>query len=78
MPTVSQLDEAFNVLLDSAAAIFGDILPSFQALSTDNDEIIATLLFDLMQQSDQLLIQFDKALEPLYALIDYFSLIAHR
>ncbi len=78
VPTISQLDEAFNVLLDSAAAIFGDILPSFQALSTANDEAIATLLFDLMQQSDQLLVQFDKALEPLHALIDHFSLIAHR
>ena len=78
VPTISQLDEAFNILLDGAAAIFGDILPSFQALSADNDEAIATLLFDLMQQSDQLLTQFDKALEPLHTMIDHFSLIAHR
>ncbi|HLQ30696.1 MAG TPA: hypothetical protein VK140_15795 [Ktedonobacteraceae bacterium] len=77
-PSLIQLDEVFNILLDSAAAIFGDILPGFQAISVGDDDAVATLLFDLMHQADQLLLQFDAALEPLQALTEYFALKTNR
>jgi len=78
IPMLPQLDGVFNILLDSTAAIFGDILPGFQAISVGDDEGVATLLFDLMQQADQLLVQLDTTLEPLQALIEYFALPASR
>src|ERR1700730_15958035 len=68
-PPLIQLDEVFNILLDSAAGIFGAILPGFHAIAVGDDDAVATLLFDLMHQADQLLLQFDAALEPLQALI---------
>lgn len=78
VPALLQLDDVFNVLLDSTGAIFCDILPDFQAISVGDDDAVTTLLFDLMQQADQLLVQFDKTLEPLHDLIEHFSLIEHR
>lgn len=81
VPTTSlliQLDEVFNAVLASSNAIFGDILPGFQAISSGDDVAVATLLFDLMQQADQLLAQFDLALEPLHTLIEHFALISNR
>jgi hypothetical protein len=74
IPTIAQLDAALTVVLDSAGAIFGDIMPGFQAIADEDDEAVATLLFDLMQQSDQLLVQFDSIVEPIQALIEYFAL----
>jgi hypothetical protein len=65
-------------MLDSAGAIFGDILPSFQALAAGDDDAVATLLFDLMHQADQLLAQYDAVLEPLHALIEQFALKSNR
>src|SRR5205085_1718004 len=59
IPSLTQLDEVFNTLLDSTCTIFGDILPGFQAISAGrvvDDAADATLLFDLMQQTDQLLL----------------------
>lgn len=73
VPSLVRLDEAFSVLLDCAGAIFGDILPSSQALSVTDDDAVVTLLFDLMQQSDQILVQLDTILEPLQALLEYFA-----
>jgi hypothetical protein len=52
----------------------GDILPSFRTISTADDATIAALLFDLMQQSDQLLVQFETTLEPLNILLQHFSI----
>lgn len=72
--SLSQLDSAFATLLDSAGAIFGDILPSFRTVSLADDAAIAALLFDLMQQSDQLLVQFEITLEPINALLQQFSI----
>ncbi|MEO8972781.1 MAG: hypothetical protein ABI406_14425 [Ktedonobacteraceae bacterium] len=74
IPTIAQFDAALTVVLDSAGAIFGDIMPGFQAISDEDDEAVATLLFDLMQQSDQLLVQFDSIVEPLQSLIEHFAL----
>jgi hypothetical protein len=55
-------------------AIFGDILPGFQAISAGEDETVATLLFDLMQQVDQLLLQLAITREPLQVLIEHFAI----
>ncbi len=78
IPALVLLDDAFAALLDCAGAIFGDILLNFQALSPGDDEVAATLLFDLMQQVDQSLLQIDRTLEPLHALTEHFALILHR
>ncbi|HVB23448.1 MAG TPA: hypothetical protein VNG51_16025 [Ktedonobacteraceae bacterium] len=74
VPNIALCDAALTVVLDSAGAIFGDIVPGFQAIADEDDEAVATLLFDLMQQSDQLLVQFDSIVEPLQALIEHFAL----
>lgn len=71
--TLSQIDETFSVLLDCAGAIFGDIVPGFQAISANDDDAVCVLLLDLMQQSDQLQAQFDCVIEPLHALIERFA-----
>ena len=78
IPELIQLDEMFTIVLDCTGAIFGDILPGFQAISLGDDDAVATLLFDLMHQSDQLLAQCDAALEPLQALIAQFALQSNR
>ena len=78
IPTLIQIDEAFTIILDCAGAIFGDILPGFQAISEGDDDAAATLLFDLIHQSDQLLAQCDAALEPLSMLIEQFALKSNR
>ncbi len=73
--SLSELDAAFAVLLDSAGAIFGDILPNFRLVGPEDREEISALLFDLMQQSDQMLTQFESTLEPLSKLIRHFSIV---
>src|SRR5579875_3458832 len=70
---LTELDTAFAVLLDSAGAIFGDILPNFRLVGPEDSEEISALLFDLMQQSDQMLVQFEVTLEPLTSLLRYFA-----
>ncbi len=78
IPALVLLDDVFAALLDCTGAIFGDILLNFQALSPGDDEVAATLLFDLMQQIDQSLLQIYRTLEPLHALTEHFALILHR
>jgi hypothetical protein len=78
IPSLTRLDDIFVTILDSTGALFGDILPNFQALAPGDDEIAATILFDLMQQVDQLLLQLDLAIEPLHALTEHFTLIPHN
>ncbi len=73
LPTLPHIDETFSVLLDCAGAIFGDIVPGFQAVSANDDDAVCVLLLDLMQQADQLQAQFDRMIEPLHALIEYFA-----
>lgn len=70
------LDTAFAVLLDSAGAIFGDILPNFRLAAPENHDEISALLFDLMQQSDQMLVQFEVTLGPLTGLLRHFATIS--
>ncbi|HEY0756918.1 MAG TPA: hypothetical protein VGD98_23400 [Ktedonobacteraceae bacterium] len=69
----NELDTAFAILLDSAGAIFGDILPNFRTVGPEDKEEISALLFDLMQQSDQMLVQFEVTLEPLTSLLRHFA-----
>ena len=73
--SLSELDAAFAVLLDSAGAIFGDILPNFRLVGPEDREEISALLFDLMQQSDQMLTRFESTLEPLSKLIRHFATV---
>lgn len=76
-PSLVQLDDVFAAILDCAGTLFGEILSNFQALSPGDEEIAATLLFDLMQQVDQLLLQLDLTIEPLHALTEHFALGLH-
>lgn len=74
IPMLERLDETFSIILDCAGAIYGDIVPGFQAISANDDEAVCTLLFDLMQQSDQLQMQLDRLVAPLQSLIEHFAL----
>jgi hypothetical protein len=74
IPALPELDDAFATILDNAGAIFGDILPGFRALLASDESMVAALLFDLMQQSDQLLVKFETTLEPMNALIKYYGI----
>ncbi len=74
IPALSELDTAFATILDNAGAIFGDILPGFRAILSSDESIVAALLYDLMQQSDQLLVKFETTLEPINALIKYYAI----
>ncbi len=71
---LDRLDAVFVTLLEGACAIFGDILPAFRTSAANDDESTATLLFDLMQQSDHLLLELDATLECLSGLIEDFTL----
>jgi hypothetical protein len=74
IPELSELDTAFATILDNAGAIFGDILPGFRAILSSDESMVAALLYDLMQQSDQLLVKFETTLEPMNALIKYYAI----
>ena len=67
------IDTALALLFDSANAIFGDIIPDIQLVAQGDDEVVATLLFDLIQQNDLLLIQISKLVEPLQQLMKYYA-----
>ena len=74
IPALPELDDAFATILDNAGAIFGDILPGFRVLLSSDESMVAALLYDLMQQSDQLLVKFETTLEPMNALIKYYAI----
>lgn len=73
--SLSLLDTALALLFDSANAIFGDITPDIQLVAQGDDEVVATLLFDLMQQNDLLLMQIGKLVEPIQLLIKYYEVM---
>ena len=73
-PLLTRIDASLMLVLDSAGAIFGDIVPDFQGFSHGDDEVVATLLFDLMQQADLLLIQCDALFRPLQDFIRHYML----
>ena len=72
--TLPELDIAFATILDNAGAIYGDILPGFRAILAADESMVAALLYDLMQQSDQLLVKFETTLEPMNALIKHYTI----
>lgn len=74
IPALPELDDAFATILDNAGAIFGDILPGFRSLLSSDESMVAALLYDLMQQSDQLLVKFETTLEPMNALIKFYAI----
>ena len=67
------VDTALALFFDSANAIFGDIIPDVQLVAQGDDEVVATLFFDLMQQNDLLLIQISKLVEPLQHLMKQYA-----
>jgi hypothetical protein len=69
IPSLPQVDSAFASLLDAASAIFSDILLDFHAVSAGDAIAVATVLLDMMQKIDQILIQVDVLSEPLHALL---------
>ncbi len=71
---LTQMDTALTLLLDSASAIFGDIIPDFQVVSQGDDEVVATLLFDLIQQADLSLMQTGTLTNPLQELIKQYAI----
>ena len=71
---LDRLDAVFATLLEGACVIFGDILPAFRTIAANDYEGTATLLFDLIQQSDHLLLELDATLEVLNGLIEDFTL----
>jgi hypothetical protein len=71
---LDRLDAVFATLLESARVIFGDILPAFRTIAANDHDGTATLLFDLIQQSDHLLLELDTTLEFLGGLIEDFTL----
>lgn len=73
-PLLTGIDASLMLVLDSAGAIYGDIVPDFQGVARGDDEGVATLLFDLMQQADLLLIQCDTLYKPLQDLIRHYML----
>ncbi len=71
--SLSQVDSSLALLFDSANAIFGDIIPDIQLVAQGDDGVVATLLFDLMQQNDLLLMQIGKLVEPIQLLIKHYE-----
>ncbi len=73
VPSLIHIDTSLALLFDSANAIFGDIIPDIQLVAQGDDEVVATLLFDLMQQNDLFLIQISKLVEPLQQLMKHYA-----
>ncbi len=74
IPALPQLDGGFALLLKSACAIFGDILTDFQESGTDEDEKVTTLLLDIIQRCDQIMLQIGILVEPLHVLTGQYTL----
>jgi len=73
--SLTHIDTSLVLLFDSANAIFGDIIPDIQLVAQGDDEVVATLLFDLMQQNDLLLIQINKLVEPLQQITKHYAAV---
>ncbi|HLI07784.1 MAG TPA: hypothetical protein VKV40_14530 [Ktedonobacteraceae bacterium] len=68
IPVPLQPDTPFRRLLEYAITLFGDILPAFHALSTDDDAAVVLLLFDLLQQVDLLAVDCETLLALFHLL----------
>ncbi len=76
MPLPLQPDAPFMQLLEYASALFGDIVPAFQALSPGDDEAVILLLFDLLQQIDLLALECETLLELFTLLLKHLMVAA--
>jgi hypothetical protein len=77
IPSLAQMERAFDFLLENIHTIFGEVLLDFQAVSSSDDDVaIATLLLDLMQKADLVLLHIDTLLDPLRILIKHYTLEA--
>ncbi len=74
IPALAQIDTALDNLLKSVYTIFSDILPDLPESITDGDESSATLLLDLIQRCDQILLQLGILAEPLHVLTGQYIL----
>jgi hypothetical protein len=74
IPAITQIDSALDDLFKSIDAIFSDILPDIQRSASDSDESSATLLLDLIQRCDQILLQLVILAEPLHVLMGQYTL----
>ena len=73
IPALAWTNEAFAIVLEEASSIFRAILPGFRAIPLGDDEVLATVLLDLMQKTDQIYLQSNMLLEPLYFLIKQYA-----
>ena len=74
IPALPQVDGGLTLLLKSSCTIFGDILPDFQESGTDEDERVTTLLLDIIQRCDQIMLQIGILVEPLHVLTGQYTL----
>lgn len=74
IPDLTQIDSALDNLFKSICAIFCDILPDIQCSVRDEDESSATLLLDLIQRCDQILLQLVILADPLHVLMGQYTL----
>ena len=73
IPDLAHINSAFDLLLDQACSLFGEILPDFRFVTIDSNEGVAILLLDMMQKVDALLWQLDMLLEPLHSLMKAYA-----
>lgn len=73
IPTLAWANEAFALVLEEASSIFRDILPGLRAIALGDDEVLATVLLDLMQKTDQIYLQSNMLLEPLHFLSKQYA-----
>lgn len=76
LPTTAKgdnIDRGWGIVLLSAMAVYGDILPDVQGIGDADDEATATLILDLAQQTDQILLQTEAMLEPFPQLIKHYA-----
>ncbi len=76
LPSLSQGEQAITLFLSSACTIFGAVLPDLLAISVGDDKVTATLLLDLIQQTDLLLLHSHTLLELLPILLHHYALTA--
>lgn len=73
--TLERLDSLFKGMLESAVALFGDILPGFHLVIWNGDIELAAHLLDLAQQVDHILFLSDRLRDPLLLFLDCFGAI---
>ncbi|GAC1358825.1 MAG: hypothetical protein NVS2B12_38560 [Ktedonobacteraceae bacterium] len=74
IPTLIQIDGGLDDLLRSVYAIFANILPACLKSPARADEQITTLLLDISQRCDQILLQIGILVEPLRLLMGQYTL----